>query len=169
MTEQAYDLLKDDEPDEDLAMLTMRLAGGYIFSGDDRAAAFVDRAIELGESLGAAEVLAGAFVGRAQLARAAGHLYVATAYLREGLASIAEEHGVLDQAAQDPVQPVGPVLPRRPLRGRARLPRSALTLSRRRGNRPHERATLAESTYPLYMLGRWSERLATAAESRRTD
>jgi hypothetical protein len=37
-------------------------------------------------------------------------------------------------------------------------------MSRRRGIRPHERATLAESTYPLYMLGRWDECLATAAQ-----
>ncbi len=163
MTEQAYDLLKDDEPDEDLAMLTMRLAGGYIFSGDDRAAAFVDRAIELGESLGAAEVLAGAFVGRAQLARAAGHSHVATAYLREGLV-IAEEHGVLDQAATILFNLSDQCFHADRYADALGYLESALTLSRRRGNRPHERATLAESTYPLYMLGRWDECLATAAE-----
>ena len=39
-----------------------------------------------------------------------------------------------------------------------------LAIVRRRGSRPGEWSVLAESTYPLYMLGRWEEALATAAE-----
>jgi tetratricopeptide (TPR) repeat protein len=39
-----------------------------------------------------------------------------------------------------------------------------LEFARRRGSRPGERGTLAEMTYPLYMLGRWDEALALAAE-----
>ena len=35
---------------------------------------------------------------------------------------------------------------------------------RRLGSRPHEWAALAERTYPLYMLGRWDEALATAED-----
>ena len=40
----------------------------------------------------------------------------------------------------------------------------ALELARRRGSRPHERGILAETTYPLYQLGRWDEALAVAAQ-----
>ena len=39
-----------------------------------------------------------------------------------------------------------------------------LAIVRRRGSRPGEWSVLAERTYPLYMLGRWDEALATAAE-----
>jgi tetratricopeptide (TPR) repeat protein len=163
MTERAYELLKDDEPDEDLALLTMRLAGAYIFRGDDRAEAFVDRAIELGESLGSAEVLSGAFVARSQLARAAGHAHVATAYLREGLA-ISEEHELPDQTSTILFNLSDQCFHADRYADALGYLESALTLTRRRGNRPHERATLAESTYALYMLGRWDECLATAAQ-----
>jgi class 3 adenylate cyclase/predicted ATPase len=163
MTEQAYELLKDDEPDEDLAMLAMRLAGGYIFAGDDRAAALVDRAIELGESLGAAEVLAGAFVARANLAQAGGHAHVATAFLREALL-IAEEHELLEQLGTIQFNLSDQCLHSDRYADALGYLESALELSRRRGNRPYERANLAESTYPLYMLGRWDECLATAAQ-----
>ena len=39
-----------------------------------------------------------------------------------------------------------------------------LALSRRRGNRLGEWATLAETTFPLFMLGRWDEALERARE-----
>jgi class 3 adenylate cyclase/tetratricopeptide (TPR) repeat protein len=163
MTERAYELLKDDEPDEDLGMLAMRLAGGYVFAGDDRAGALVDRAVELGESLGAAEVLAGAFLGCAHLARARGHAHVATAYLREALL-IAEEHELLEQLATIQFNLSDQCFHADRYADALGYLESALEMSRRRGIRPHERATLAESTYPLYMLGRWDECLATAAQ-----
>ena len=40
----------------------------------------------------------------------------------------------------------------------------ALALARKVGSRPGEWATLAERTYPLFMLGRWDDVLATADE-----
>ena len=36
--------------------------------------------------------------------------------------------------------------------------------SRKIGDRPYEWASLAERTYPLYMLGRWDEAQAAAEE-----
>ena len=42
--------------------------------------------------------------------------------------------------------------------------RAALALARKLGSRPYEWATLAEMTYPLCMLGRWDEALATLEE-----
>src|SRR5262249_56965055 len=40
----------------------------------------------------------------------------------------------------------------------------SLALARKVGSRPYEWAALAERTYPLLMLGRWDEVLATADE-----
>jgi class 3 adenylate cyclase/tetratricopeptide (TPR) repeat protein len=142
MTERAYDLLKDDAPDEDLAMLAMRLAGAYVFAGDDRAAAFV---------------------ARAQLARAEGHAHVATAFLRQALV-IAEEHELLEQMTTIQFNLSDQCFHADRYADALGYLESAINLSRRRGSRPHERATLAESTYALYMLGRWDECLATAAQ-----
>src|SRR5207248_11314401 len=40
----------------------------------------------------------------------------------------------------------------------------SLALSRRVGSRPWEWAVLAERTYPLWMLGRWDETIATSED-----
>ncbi|MFL5942121.1 MAG: ATP-binding protein [Gaiellaceae bacterium] len=163
MTESAYELLKDDEPDEDLALLVSRLAGGYIFSGDARATEMVELAIELGESLGAADVLVQAFVARAQLARADGHGHVSTAYLREALA-LAEERDLTDHLDTINFNLSDQCFHEDRYADALGYLNSALDASRRGGSRPRERGALAETTYPLYMLGRWDECLATAAQ-----
>ena len=40
----------------------------------------------------------------------------------------------------------------------------ALAVARRRGSRPGEWSVLAETTYPLYMTGRWARRSSRFAE-----
>ena len=163
MTESAYELLKDDEPDEDLGLLVARLAGAYIFAGDERATAMVELAVELGESLGAAEVLVQAFVSRAQLARASGHPHVSTAYLREALA-LADEHGLVERLGTINFNLSDQCFHEDRYAEALGHLDAALETSRREGSRPRERGALAEMTYPLYMLGRWDECLATAAQ-----
>ena len=83
---------------------TTRLAGGYIFSGDDRAGRVVDRAIELGDSLGAAEA-PGRRLRGARAARARGGRLARGDGVPARGTVIAEEHGALDQAATILVQP----------------------------------------------------------------
>ena len=63
--ERAFEVLAADEPDEDIALLIQRLGGAYIFAGDlDRGLEKLELAIEIGESLGSADVLAPAFLTR---------------------------------------------------------------------------------------------------------
>jgi class 3 adenylate cyclase/predicted ATPase len=168
--ERAYDLLRDDEPDEDIALLVARLGASYLFRGDERAGPLVDRAVDLAESLGSTEVLVQAFSGRALMARRRGHAHESTAYLREALV-LAQEYdheqlstiyfNLSDQCFH--LDSYAEAL---------ELLEAGLAVTRRRGIRLNEWGVLAEMTYPLYMLGRWDECLATAAqipEDRLTD
>ena len=63
------------------------------------------------------------------------------------------------------VEPLRPRVPARPLRRGARPPGAGRARSRAPvGSRPHEWFALSESTYPLYMLGRWDEAMAAYHE-----
>jgi tetratricopeptide (TPR) repeat protein len=161
--ERAFEVIRGDEPDEDLAQLAGRLAGAYVFKGDtDRAADRVDLAIAIAESLGSMEVLAGAFLARSHIAAQRGRPQESVAFLKQALA-IALEHDL---------EPAGVIYfnlsDREFYRDRYESALGylgeALEFARRRGSRPTEWGTLAEMTYPLYMLGRWDEALAAAAQ-----
>ena len=163
MLEEAYEVLKDDEPDEDLGMIVQRLGTAYTFAGDwERARERLDRATEIGESLGSPHVLGPAFNTRGILAAYTGRQQERLAMLRQAR-EIALEHDLeglgsiyfnLSDAEffRDQYEEAFVYLD------------LGLALARRRGNRLGEWATLAESTYPLFMLGRWDEALDRARE-----
>ena len=163
MMEEAYDVLKDDEPDEDLGLLFQRLGAAYTFAGDwERARERLDRATEIGEGLGSALLLAGTFNGRGILAAYTGRQQERLAMLRQAR-EIALEHDLevlgsiyfnLSDAEffRDQYEEALGYL------------EQGLALARRRGNRLGEWATLAETTFPLLMLGRWDEALERAGE-----
>ncbi|MHB8471172.1 MAG: ATP-binding protein, partial [Gaiellaceae bacterium] len=161
--ERAFEVLVDDEPDEDFAQLSARLGAAYVFTGDlDRAGERIERATEIAEALGSADVLAPAFSTKSMIAQARGRPEEAFAFLKQGL-EIAREHehealgGIYFNLSDREfhrdryVDALGYL-------------EEGLALSRRRGTRLGEWGTLAEMTYPLYMLGRWDEALATAAQ-----
>ena len=161
--ERAYEVLADDVPDEDLALLVARLGSAYVFSGDsERALELLERASEMGESLGSAEVLGTAFASRSMLALAGGRPQEGLAFLKQALA-LAVDHDL---------EALGSIYFN--LSDRAfhadryadalAYLEDALAWARRRGSRRTEWAVLAETTYPLAMLGRWDEALAVAAE-----
>ena len=161
--ERAFDVLAGDEPDEDLGQLVGRLGAAYVFTGDmDRAAARLELAIEIGESLNSAEVLAPAFSSRSMVAQARGRPHEAFAYLRQALA-IAQEHD-LEVAGSIYFNLSDREFHRDRYEDALGYLEEALAFTRRRGSRPGEWGTLAEMTYPLYMLGRWDEALVTAAQ-----
>jgi tetratricopeptide (TPR) repeat protein len=161
--ERAFEVLAGDEPDEDLGQLMTRLAAAYVFRGEyDRAAERVELAIEIGESLGSAEVLAPAFSTRSMIAQARGRPQEAFAYLRQSLA-IAQEHD-LEVAGNAYFNLSDREFHRDRYGAALGYLEQALDFTRRRGSRPGEWGTLAEMTYPLYMLGRWDEAMATAAQ-----
>jgi class 3 adenylate cyclase/tetratricopeptide (TPR) repeat protein len=161
--ERAYEVLANDEPDEDIGLLTARLAGAYVFHNDlERAAALFDRAATIGEALGSAEVIASTFSGRSMIVLNRGRPQEAVALLRQALV-IAREHDL---------ETLGNILFNLSDRNfhadryREALDylEDALAVARRRGSRPYEWAVLAEMTYPLTMLGRWDEALELTAE-----
>jgi len=161
--ERAFEVIRSDDPDEDLARIAHRLASAYFYKGDvDRAADRAELAIGIAESLGSMEVLAPAFLVRAHVALIRGRSQESIAFLKQALA-IALEHD------QEMVGPIYFNLSDREFH-RDRYEdalgylREALEFARRRGSRPNEWGVLAEMTYPLYMLGRWDEALATAAQ-----
>ena len=161
--ERAFEVIGDDEPDEDIGVLASRLAGAYVFAGDpDRAAERIERAIEIAELLGSADLTALAFMVRGHVSVMRGRREESLAFLRQAL-EIALEHDL---------EYVGTIYfnisDREFHRDRYEVAlgylQQGLELARRRGSRPSEWGTLAEMTYPLYMLGRWDEALASAAQ-----
>jgi len=160
--ERALEVIGSDEPDEELATLVARLAGGYFFTGDmERARDRIERALDMAESLGAAEPLARALGIRALIAHARPH--EAAAYRKEALA-IALEHNLLDLASSHYANLSDQAFRSDRYAEALAYLREALELSRRLGHRPGEWSILAETTYPLYMTGRWDEALAALAE-----
>ena len=163
MLEEAYDVLKDDDPDEDLGLLVQRLGTAYTFAGDwERARERLDRATEIGEGLGSALLLAGTFNARGILAAYTGRQQERLAMLRQareiGLAHDLEVLGSIYFNLSDAE------FFRDQYEDALGYLEQGLALSRRRGNRVGEWATLAETTFPLLMLGRWDEALERAGE-----
>ena len=163
MLEEAYDVLKDDEPDEDLGLLVQRLGSAYIFAGDwARARERLDRATEIGEGLGSPLILAGAFNARGILAAYTGRQQERLAMLRQAR-EIALEHD-LESLGSIYFNLSDAEFFRDQYDGALAYLEQGLALSRRRGHRLGEWATLAETTFPLFMLGRWDEALERASE-----
>jgi class 3 adenylate cyclase/tetratricopeptide (TPR) repeat protein len=161
--ERAYDVLADDEPDEDIAQLLSRLGGAYVFTGDvDRAKERIERSIEIGESLGSPQVLAPAFLNRGMLAGQLGRQHEALAFLEQARA-IALEHD-LESLGSIYFNLSDREFHRDGYEAALGYLHEALERAHRRGTRVGEWATLAETTYPLYMLGRWDEALAAAGQ-----
>ena len=162
--ERAFEEIAADEPDEVHAFLTWFLADAYVFTGDHaRARERIGFALAVAESVGCPELLAWGFNTRSHIALSDGRPEESIAFLKQGLA-IALEHDL-----PDPARSISSNLSDRAFH-RDRYGEAlgylgeALALARRQGNRPGEWFGLAETTYPLYMLGRWDDALATAAE-----
>ena len=163
MLEEAYDVLKDDEPDEDLGLLMQRLGGAYTFAGDfNRAREQLERAADVGEALGSASILAATFNARGILAAYTGRQQERLAMLRQAR-EIALEHD-LESLGSIYFNLSDAEFFRDQYEDALGYLEQALALARRRGTRLGEWATLAEMTWPLLMLGRWDEALERAGQ-----
>jgi predicted ATPase/class 3 adenylate cyclase len=161
MMEQAYAVLADDEPDADLALLVARLGSAYVFAGDrERAREVLERAMEMGESLGSAAVLTTTFNGRAVLAAHTGRQQERLALLRQAR-EIAFEHD-LEQLGTIYFNLSDAEFYRDRYEDALGYLEQTLALARRRGSRLGEWSALAEMTFPLWLLGRWDDALAIA-------
>ena len=162
--ERAFAVISADEPDEDLALLSLGLARGYWYGGDlDRAAERVEQALDIAEAHAYPAALASSLRMKAFVAVSRGHRQEATALLKQALL-IALDHDLLDDAANGYFILSDTCFQRDAYVEALGHLDEALALARKRGNRPLEWGVLAERTYPLLMLGRWDEVQAASAE-----
>jgi class 3 adenylate cyclase/tetratricopeptide (TPR) repeat protein len=163
MLEEAYDVLKDDEPDEDVGLLMQRLGAAYTFAGDfARARERLERATDVGEALGSAVILAPTFNARGILAAYTGRQQERLAMLGQAR-EIAFEHD-LETLGTIYFNLSDAEFFRDQYEDALEYLEQCLALARRRGTRVGEWATLAEMTWPLLMLGRWDEALERARQ-----
>jgi class 3 adenylate cyclase/tetratricopeptide (TPR) repeat protein len=162
--ERALAVLSGDEPGEELALLAARLAAGYWFEGNlERSTERAELALDIAEAQGFPEPLAVALRAKGTVAESRGHHEVADALIKHALA-IALEHNLNQEITvcyftlsdrcfrQDRYAEALGYLD------------EALAFAQKLGSRPFEWGILAERTYPLFMLGRWDEVVATAAD-----
>jgi tetratricopeptide (TPR) repeat protein len=162
--ERAFAVISADEPDEDLAMLAARLSVGHWFSGDiERAAERAELALDIAEAHAYPTVLAIALKAKASVAFSRGHPQEAIALLRHAL-QIGVDNELVDEASVAYFLLSDGCFRRDEYAEALGYLDEALALARKLGNRPYEWASLAERTYPLYMLGRWDEALTVGEE-----
>jgi tetratricopeptide (TPR) repeat protein len=159
---EAYETVKDDEPDADVALVTGRLAQLYAFTGDPRAAELVDRTLDIAEGLQLYEAMLRGWGAKAVMlfptrpTEAFGLFMLALSVAREHdiPRAITVAYGNVSDAAMQRdryLDCLGYI-------------EEALPGARRIGDRRNEWFMLAEQSYVLSMLGRWDEALARAAE-----
>jgi class 3 adenylate cyclase/tetratricopeptide (TPR) repeat protein len=162
-SEAAYATLERFEPGVELAELAGRLAMGYVFVGEqEKGRAKADLAIALSESLGAHEALARAFVARSLVVEGT-RPEEATALLKQCLA-ITREHRLYEIEYTALFNLSDVAFRRDHYEDALTFLADALAIARRRGSRTGEWGVLSETSYPLFMLGRWDETLAALLE-----
>ena len=102
---------------------------------------------------------------KAWFAHSRGHLEEAIALLKHELA-IALEHDLAEEASNSYFLLSDASFHRDRYADALEYLRESIAFSRRIGNRPYEWSALAESTYALFMLGRWDEALEVTEELR---
>jgi predicted ATPase/class 3 adenylate cyclase len=159
--ERALSVISQDPPNEDVAFVAARLGMNYWFRGDlERSAERAELALDIAEAAGYAEPLVIALRCKGAIAFSRGHPEEAGAYVSRAL-EIALANDLLQQAGSLYFSRSDGEFRRDQYEAALALLRDSLRLARKVGNRPHEYATLAEMSYPLYMLGRWDEALAS--------
>ena len=162
--ELAFATLESLEPGEELAVVAATLAGGYAFLGElEKALEKAELAIELAEALGSPETLTRAFSAKALVtgSRRRPHETIA---LRRHQLTLAREHDLPDFEANALFNLSNESFGQDRYEEALGYLSDVLAIARRRGSRNGEWATLAETTYPLFMLGRWDDALSTFAE-----
>jgi class 3 adenylate cyclase/tetratricopeptide (TPR) repeat protein len=162
--ERAYAVISTDEPGEDLAVLAAGLAHQHWFAGNkERAAEYIERALETGEAYSVPEALTRAWNVKAMLSISEGRLEEA-----RGLYRLALEHALEHELTERASSAAGNLSDLSFQRDRYEESlgylQQSLALARKDGSRPNEWFAFSEMTYPLYMLGRWDESIAALAE-----
>jgi tetratricopeptide (TPR) repeat protein len=158
--ERALDVISQDPPDEALALLAASLALNYWFQGDlERSAERAELALDVAETHGYPEPLEMALRAKGAVAFSRGHPEERRAYHKHAL-EIALAHDLPSVSTLYFLASDGEFRADR-YEAALELLRNALALARKLGSRSGEYSDLAEISYPLYMLGRWEEALAS--------
>jgi class 3 adenylate cyclase/tetratricopeptide (TPR) repeat protein len=162
--QRAYDVLREEPPDESFATLTTRLAGSFYFAGDvPRCAELVEQALDLAEALGMPKVLTNAIMIKAMVGASGRHPEEARGLFQLSL-DLAQKYELREEASRAASNLSDLAFRRdRYTEALGHLDQAAV-LAKAVGSRPHEWFALSESTYPLYMLGRWDEAMAAYHE-----
>jgi class 3 adenylate cyclase len=161
--QSGYEALAGVE-DELLAEAAWMLGRAQAFSGDsDEAREYVDIALRIAEAQALPEMIAWGFITRSILAAGAQRPQETIAYLKQSLV-VSLEHELWDTANVANFSLSDRSFAADRYADALGYLDQALAMAQRRGSRPGEWGTLAEKTYPLYMLGRWDEALEVAAE-----
>ena len=161
--EAAFETLQGFEPGPELAELAARLGSGYRFVGEpQKALEMSEFAIGLAESLGSVDVLARALSAKALAIE--GKRPEEALALRKHQLSLAREHDLAELEGNALFNLSDLCFGRDRYDEALSYLDDGLGVMRRRGARTHEWSALAETTYPLFMLGRWNEALAAFAE-----
>jgi tetratricopeptide (TPR) repeat protein len=162
--ERAFAVVSTDEADEDLAELAERLATAQWFAGNtELASERVEHALEIAESLRLPTVLARGFMTKALIAETRGRPEEELALLNHAL-KLALEHDLPDEVRRAYFNLSDFSLQRDRYADALEFLEGARAPARTTGDRLAEWSVLSETTYPLYMLGRWDESLAAFAE-----
>ena len=161
--EAAFVTLQSFEPGAELAELAARLGSGYVFVGEaQKALQMSELAIEIAESVGSIDALARALSAKALAIQ--GPRPEEALALRKHQLALARAHDLHEQEGNALFNLSDLCFGRDRYEEALSYLRDALVVMRRRGARAHEWSTIAETSYPLFMLGRWDEATAAFAE-----
>ena len=157
--QRALEVISSDEPDADVAHLAARVSQYLWFTGDmEQAAERAELALDFAEALGLPDVVADALHTKAIIASTRGHTEESLALLNHEL-KISLEHDLYELASKAYFN-LSDTSFRRDRYGEALgYLEQALALARKSGERLREWELLSETTYPLFMTGRWAESL----------
>jgi class 3 adenylate cyclase/tetratricopeptide (TPR) repeat protein len=162
--ERAYAVIGEDDPDPDIALLAVGLGNQYWFRGElDKAADLAQRALQIGEALGVAEVLVRGWMTKALIAITREQPAEARLLL-SGALDFALEHNLTERAVIAASNLSDQSFHHDRYRDALGYLDQALSLARKIGDRGEDWFALSEMTYAHYMLGHWDEALTLLAE-----
>jgi predicted ATPase/class 3 adenylate cyclase len=161
---RSFEILRNDEPDEDLAMLAAQLARLHWFTGNFEASVEpLDFALEIAESLFLPEVLSEALNTKNLQLINTGRRQESEALLRHSL-RIAQEHGIQTSALRAQFNLAYHIAGEDRYEEAHELDREGLEQARRRGDRGWAWAFSGHFVQTNYLLGNWDELEATDEE-----
>jgi predicted ATPase/class 3 adenylate cyclase len=161
---RSFEILRNDEPDEDLAVLAAQLGRFRWFTGDSQAAAEpLEFALEIAESLFLPGVLAEALNTKNLLLIQEGRRQESEALLRHSL-RLAQEHGIQASVFRGQFNLAYHVAGEDRYEEAQEIDREGLEVARRRGDRGWAWAFRGHFHQTNYLLGNWDDLDATEEE-----